>query len=194
RSNTTASVPALSRLRVNPAPVLCRDPDFEPQPRGVGSHEQIYAVRCERALEGLAAVVFDWAEQRAVVLIEGVAGCIEIVVNESIGARMEREISRLLALAGDPQMRDAAARLVKILDLKLAEFVAAQRVKQQRRQDSAIALLLQGCLAGSGQQLACFVVAQCRRLAFAAVGLRPLDALDRIVADGVLIAKIFEKR
>jgi len=106
--------------------------DFKPQPRGIGSYEQIYAVGCERALEGLAAVVFHRAEQRAV-LIEGVAGCIEIVVNESVGARMEREISRLLALARDPQMRDAAARLVKILDLKLAEFVAAQRVKQQRR-------------------------------------------------------------
>ena len=27
RSNGTASVPALSRLRVNPSPVLCRDPN-----------------------------------------------------------------------------------------------------------------------------------------------------------------------
>ena len=38
------------------------------------------------------------------------------------------------------------------------------------------------------------MVAERRRLAFAALGLRPLDAFDRIVGDGVFLAEIFEQR
>ena len=38
------------------------------------------------------------------------------------------------------------------------------------------------------------MVADRRRLAFAAFGSRPLDALDRIVGDRVLLAQIFEQR
>jgi hypothetical protein len=36
------------------------------------------------------------------------------------------------------------------------------------------------------------VVAERRRLAFAALGLGPLDAFDRVMGDGVLVAEIFE--
>src|ERR1700689_2200729 len=38
------------------------------------------------------------------------------------------------------------------------------------------------------------MIADRRRLAVAAFGLRPLDAFDRIVGDGVLLAQIFEQR
>jgi hypothetical protein len=38
------------------------------------------------------------------------------------------------------------------------------------------------------------MVAECRCLAFADLGLRPLDAFNRIVADGILFAEIFKQR
>ena len=38
------------------------------------------------------------------------------------------------------------------------------------------------------------MVAERRRLAFAAFRLRPLDAFDRVMGDGVLLAEIFEQR
>ena len=38
------------------------------------------------------------------------------------------------------------------------------------------------------------MVAERGRLAFAAVGLRPFDTFDGIVADRVLVAQIFEER
>ena len=44
------------------------------------------------------------------------------------------------------------------------------------------------------QQLARLVIADRRRLAFAAFRLRPLDAFDRVMGDGVLLAQIFEQR
>ena len=44
------------------------------------------------------------------------------------------------------------------------------------------------------QQLARLMIAERRRLAFAAFRLRPLDAFDRIVGDGVPVAQIFEQR
>ena len=55
-------------------------------------------------------------------------------------------------------------------------------------------LLLIGVRLGRGEQVARLVVADRRRLAFAAFGLRPLDAFDRVVGDGVLLAEIFEQR
>ena len=55
-------------------------------------------------------------------------------------------------------------------------------------------LLLIGVLVGRCEQVARLVVADRRRLAFAAFGLRPLDAFDRVVGDGVLLAEIFEQR
>jgi len=66
-------------------------------------------------------------------------------------------------------------------------------MKQQRRQDRAIALFLDGFVTRRCQQFARLVVAKCRRLAFAAFGLRPLDAFDRVVADRVLVAEILEQ-
>ena len=55
-------------------------------------------------------------------------------------------------------------------------------------------LLLMRVVCGRRQQLARLVIAERRRLAFAAFRLRPLDAFDRVVGDGVLLAEIFEQR
>jgi hypothetical protein len=67
-------------------------------------------------------------------------------------------------------------------------------VIKQGRQDRAVALLLDALVAGCGKQLARLVIAKRRRLAFAAFDLRAFDAFDRVVADGVPFAEIFEQR
>jgi hypothetical protein len=67
-------------------------------------------------------------------------------------------------------------------------------VKQQRREDGAVALTPDGVLLRRFEQFARLVVADRRRLAFAALRARPFDAFDRVVGDGVLVAEIFEQR
>src|SRR3954470_1856395 len=52
----------------------------------------------ERALEGLAAVVFDRPEQGAV-LVLAVAGGFEVIVDQRVGPGMQRQKPRLFALA-----------------------------------------------------------------------------------------------
>ena len=55
-------------------------------------------------------------------------------------------------------------------------------------------LLLMRVVLRRVEQLARLVIAERRRLAFAAFRLRPLDAFDRVMGDGVLLAQIFEQR
>ena len=57
---------------------------------------------------------------------------------------------------------------------------------------SRLLLIVSSC--GRVEQLARLMIAERRRLAFAAFRLRPLDAFDRIMGDGVLLAEIFEQR
>ena len=72
------------------------------------------------------------------------AARLEVIVDQFVGARVQWQIPRLLALAGDPEMRDSAPGMPEIPDPQLAQLLAAQRVVEQRRQDGAIALLLDG--------------------------------------------------
>ena len=115
-------------------------------------------------------------------------------MDERVGAGMQRQIPRLAAFAGHLEMRHAFARVPEILDLELAQLLAPQRVEQQRGQDGAVALALDRVVLRRVEQLARLVIAERRRLAFAAFRLRPLDAFDRVVGDGVLLAEIFEQR
>ena len=55
-------------------------------------------------------------------------------------------------------------------------------------------LLLMRVVLRRVEQLARLMIAERRRLAFAAFRLRPLDAFDRVMRDGVLLAQIFEQR
>lgn len=105
---------------------------------------------------------------------------------------MQRQIAGLFALAGDDQVRNAAPHSSKIPDLQLAQFLTAERVIEQRRQDRAVALFLDALVARCAEQLARLVVAERRRLALAAFNLRSFDAFDRVVGDGVLFAEVFE--
>jgi hypothetical protein len=162
--------------------------DREAELRRIGSHQLVDAIRGDRRFQPPGAVVADRPEQRAG-LVGAVAGGVEVVVDQSMGARMQRQIARLAALAGDFQVWHAFARVPKILHLQLAQLLATQHVEQQRRQDGAVALALDGVLAGRCEQVARLMIADRRRLAFAAFGLRPLDAFDRVVGDGVLLAQ-----
>ena len=55
-------------------------------------------------------------------------------------------------------------------------------------------LLLMRVVRGRVEQLARLMIAERRRLAFAAFRSRPLDAFDRVMGDGVFLAQIFEQR
>jgi hypothetical protein len=147
--------------------------DRKAELRGIASHQLVDAVRSDRRFQPPGAVVADRPEQRAG-LVEGVAGGVD-------------PCRRLSGAA-------AFARVPKILHLQLAQLLAPQRVEQQRRQDGAVALALDRVLAGRCEQVARLMIADRRRLAFAAFGLRPLDAFDRVVGDGVLLAQILEQR
>ena len=57
---------------------------------------------------------------------------------------------------------------------------------------SRLLLIVSSC--GRFEQVARLIIADRRRLAFAAFRARPFDAFDRVVGDGVLLAQIFEQR
>jgi hypothetical protein len=94
----------------------------------------------------------------------------------------------------DTQVRHAFPRVPEVLDLQLAEFLAPQRVEQQRREDGTVALALDGFGLRRVEQLAGLMIPEGRGLAFAAFRLRPLDAFDRIMGDSIFVAQIFEQR
>jgi hypothetical protein len=116
-------------------------------------------------------------------------------VDKLVGARVQRQIARLLALAGDLQVRHAAPRVLEVLDLQLAQLLAPQGVIEQGREDGAIALVLdglfadRGVLAGRHEQIAGLVVAERRRLAFAALGLGRFTPLT-----GLWVTAFFSQR
>ena len=122
-------------------------PISKPSCRRISPHQLVDPVGRQRLVEAAGAVVADRPEQRAV-LVLAVPGGVEVIVDQRVGAGMQRQIPRLLALAGDLQMRHAPPRVSEILDLQLAQLLAPQRVKQQGRQDGAVALLLDGFLPG----------------------------------------------
>jgi hypothetical protein len=51
------------------------------------------------------------------------AGGLEVIVDQFVCPRMQRQIPCLFALAGDVEMRHAAARVFKILDPQLAQLL-----------------------------------------------------------------------
>jgi len=68
--------------------------DQKPQRPRIAPHQSIDAIGSDRAFQSSGAVVADRSEQRAAV-IEAMAGDIEIVVDQPVGAGMERQIARL---------------------------------------------------------------------------------------------------
>ena len=64
----------------------------------------------------------------------------EIFVNERMGAGMQRQLAPLAGFAAHAEMRHAFARVPKILDLELAQFLAPQGMEKQRRKNGAVKL------------------------------------------------------
>jgi len=117
---------------------------------------------------------------------------LEIIVDQRVGSGMDRHVARLLALAGDLEMRHAALRMFKIRHFELAQLFAPQRMVEQRRQNCAVALGFEVFLRGCGEKLASLMIADRRRRACAALRFRPLDPFNRIVGNRVAVAKVFE--
>ena len=85
-------------------------------PHGTGGD----AVGGDRRFQPPGAVVADRPEQRAP-FVEAMPGRVEIVVDQPMGAGVQRQIARLAALAGDFQVRHAFAR---VPNPQLAQFLA----------------------------------------------------------------------
>ena len=74
-------------------------------------------------------------------------------------------------------------------DLKLAKVVAPHGAERQGRQNRPVALALEGVGVERGQQLARPMIAERRRLAFAALPLRPSHALVRVAGPCVAVTE-----
>src|SRR6266850_4829886 len=81
--------------------------DLEAELCRICLYQLVDRVGRERLLEGLglAAVVFNRSEQRAVVVF-AVAGGVEVIVDERVGPGMQRQKPHFLALAADFEMRN----------------------------------------------------------------------------------------
>ena len=97
-------------------------------------------------------VVANRPEQRAGIVL-AVPGGFKIFMNERMGAGMQRQIARLAAFAGHLEMRHAFARVPEVPDLELAQFLAPQRMEQQRRENGAVALAARLSSAGASSSL-----------------------------------------
>lgn len=146
----------------------------------------------ERAVEPFgAAVVPDRSEQRTVLVI-GVTGHQEIILDQPLRGRVGRHVADLGPLAVDPEMHHALAAL-QVLDPQPAQLLAPQTVVEQGRQDGAVAYAFQGVGRWRLEQLPGLTVAECRRAAFVAVGTRPFDPVDRVAGDRIALAQIVEQ-
>ena len=98
----------------------------------VTAHDLVDGVGRDGLFEAAGAVVLERAEQRAV-LVLAVPGGLEVIVDELVRARVQWEIARLLALAGDLEMGDPAPGVSKIAGPQLAQLFAAERMIEERR-------------------------------------------------------------
>ena len=97
--------------------------DLETQRRRIGPYQLVNPVWRDRTIELAGGVVLHRPEQRTI-FIGAVPGGVEIIVDEAIGAGMQRHVARLAAFAGHFQMRHAFARMSEVADLQLAQFLA----------------------------------------------------------------------
>jgi len=93
-----------------------------------------------------------------------VYGGIKVIVDEAVGAWMQRQIPRLTALAGYFHVRHTFARVPKISGLELAQFLTPQRVEQQRGENGTVTLALERVARWSVEELAGLMIANRGRL------------------------------
>ena len=104
---------------------------------------------------------------------EVAARFVQVVVQELLGAGVQRNVAGLIALTMHPQVRNAAP-------------VA---VVEKRGKQCAVAQALERFVARHIHQPAGFLVGDRRRLALVTVDLRAFDAVDGIDRHGVLVGQ-----
>ena len=124
--------------------------------------------------------------------IGGVAGERQVFLDQSLREHMDGYKADFAALALDPKMQHPLTAL-HVLNAQAAEFLTADAVIEQGGEDGAIADALERIVGRRVEQLAGLGITQCWRAAFVVVGHWPLDAVDRIAGDGVVLAEIIEQ-
>ncbi len=87
-----------------------------------------------------------------------------------------------------------ALAVLQVAHAQAAQFLAAQAVVEESRQDGPVAFAFEGAGRRRFQQRAGLAVAERGRLAFARVGPGAFDPADRIVANRIDFAQVVEKR
>src|SRR6185437_3237654 len=122
-----------------------------------------------------SAVVADRTEESGR-FVAGVAGGLQILAEQLLSARVQRNVAHLAAFAMHPQVRHAAARM-DILHGKPRELLAPQAVIEQQGEKGAVALRLEVLALGELHEMPRLGIAQRRRLALVAFDLGAPDTL-----------------
>ena len=122
------------------------------------------------------------------------SGFLQVFSDQILCHSMQRHIARLFAFTGYLQIRHATTFMPGVPDGELAQFLAPEGMIEQGRQNGAVPHAFQRFLGRSHKQLAGLVVGNCRGFAFTALSLRPFYAFDRIMRNGVVVAKILKQR
>ena len=111
-----------------------------------------------------------------------------------MGAGMQRQIARVAALAGAFQVRNAFARVAKILPPQLHSSSRRSAWNSSVDRTARSRLLSTVPASGAASRSRAWWSPIGGVLPSPLFGLRPLDAFDRVVGDGVLLTEVFEQR
>ena len=121
-------------------------------------------------------------------------GGVEVRRDEPLRFEAHRDVAYLVAFAVHTKMQHPFA-LLQIAHAQRAEFLAAQPMVEERRQDGAIALAFERRRWRCLEEHAGLLITQGRRQAFVGIeDFGPLHAFDGIVHHGVALAEILEER
>src|SRR5579863_8206331 len=130
--------------------------------------------------------------EEGALFIRAVTAFLQVLLDEVSCDTVERNVTGLLAFAGNPQMPDAAALVGEIPDGEFAELLAAESMVEQGGEDGPISNSFQRFLCRGDEQFAGLVVGECRGLSLFGFAPGALHTLYRIVGDGVFVAQILE--
>jgi hypothetical protein len=166
--------------------------DLETQPERISPHHFVDPVGGNGVVQPAGAVIADRTEEGAFG-VGRMARLIEIVIEERLGAGVQGDESRFAALAMDPQVWHTAPR-VDVLDLQFAEFLPAQPVVKQGREQGAVPEAFEALFVWQIHELPSLLIRDRRRLALVAVDFRSFHALDGVGRDRVLVRHKLIKR
>jgi hypothetical protein len=118
---------------------------------------------------------------------------IPVLGDEPLRFEAHRDVAHLVPFAMHSKVQHAFA-LLEIAHAKLAEFLAAQSVIQERGKNCPVAFAFECVFGRCIEEHPRLFVTECRGEAFIRVcHFRPLHAFDRIMHDRVALAEIFEE-